>query len=148
LSYLLSDYPNSFFAINHPSSFLFLNISSFFFCYLISSISYWYSFLNSSTVSFAFSKFSIPSQVLDSAVDPFHHTKYLFFFLIHYLFRIFLTFYSFSPLIMTGAGCLFLCPFTCPTYFRILLMLTTKCILIMLDSSNSTMFNNITFFIL
>ena len=147
-SYLLFDQPNSFLAVNCPSSSPLLNVLSFLFCFLTSFISHWYSFSNSSTTFFAFSKFSFPSQVLDSAVNSFYHTKYLFFLLIHYLFRILSTSHSFSLLITTGAGCSFLCPSTCPTYFHILLTLTTRCIFTMLGSSSSTMFDDTTFFIL
>ena len=148
LLYFLSDQPNSFLAINCPGSSPLLNVSSSLSCLLTSSISHQYSFSNSSTASFAFSKFSFPSQVLDSAVNPFYHTKYLFFSLIHCLFRILLTSHSSSPSITTGAGYFFLCPSTCPTYFCTLLTLTTGCIFTILGSSNSTAFNNITFFIL
>ena len=91
LLYLLSNYLNSFFAINCSSSSSLLNIPSSLSCCLIFSIFCQYSFSSSSTASFVFSKFSIPSQVLDSAVNPFYHTKYLFFSLICHLFRILLT---------------------------------------------------------
>ena len=90
LSYLLSDQPNSFLAVNHPSS-SFLNIPSSLFCLLISSISCWYLFSNSLT-AFVFSRFSIPFQVSDSTVNPFYHTRYLFFPLTHYLFSYFFYF--------------------------------------------------------
>ena len=60
--YLLSDHSNSFFAVNCPGSSSLLNISSSPFCYLISFISCWYSFSNSSTTFFVFSKFSISFQ--------------------------------------------------------------------------------------
>ena len=96
LSYLLSNYPNNFFAVNLPSSSSLLNIPFSLSCLLISSISRWYSFSNSFTASFAFSKFSFPSQVSDSAVNPFHLTKYLSFSLICYLFRILSTSHSSS----------------------------------------------------
>ena len=114
-SYLLSDYPNNFFAVNLPSSSPLLNVPSSFSCLLISSISYWYFFSNSSTTFFTFSKFSLPSQVFDSAVNPFHLTKYLSFPLICHLFRILFTSYFSSPSIITEAGCSFLCPSTCST---------------------------------
>jgi len=147
-SYLLSDQPNSFLTINCPSSSSLLNIPSFLFCFPTSSISHWYSFSNSSTAFFAFSKFSFSSQVLNSAVNSFYYIKYLFFSLIYHLFRILSTFYSFSLSITTGAGCFFLCPSTCPMYFHILLTLTTRCIFTMLGSSSSTVFDDTTFFIL
>ena len=148
LSYLLSDKPNSFLAVNCPGSFSLLSILSFFFCLLMSSISHWYFFSNSSTASFAFSRFSIPSQVSDSAVNPLHCTRYLSFSLIHCLFNILSTFYSFSPSIITGASCFFFCPSTCPIYLCILLTFTTGCIFTVLDNSNSTTFVDTIFFIL
>ena len=148
LSYFLSDHPNSFFAVNHPGSSSLLNISSSLSCHLTSSISCQYSFLYSSTASFTFSRFFLPSQVSDSTVNPFHCTKYLSFPCICCLFRILSTSHSFSPLIMTGAGCSFLCPSTCPTYLHILLTLTTEYIFIVLGSSNSTAFDDMIFLIL
>ena len=87
LLYYLFDYPNNFFAINCPGSFPLLNVPSSLFCYLTSSISYQYSFSNSSTAPFAFSKFSISSQVSDSTVNSFYHTRYLSFPLIHYCYE-------------------------------------------------------------
>ena len=148
LSYCLSDHPNSFFAVNRPGSSSLLNVPSFLSCCLISSMSRWYSFSYSLTASFAFSRFSLPSQVSDSAVNPFHCTRYLSFPHIHYLFRILSTSHSSSPSITTGAGCSFFCPSTCSTYLCILLTLTTECIFIVLDSSNSTAFDNTIFLIL
>ena len=145
LSYLLCDQPNSFLAVNHSSSSPLLNILSFFFCLLMSSISHQYSFLNSSTAYFAFSRFSIPFQVSDSAVNPFYCTRYLSFPLTCYLFNILSTSYSFSPSIITGVGCSFLCPSACPIYLHILLTLTIGCILIVLSSSYSTAFANMIF---
>ena len=115
LLYLLSNHPNNFFAVNLPGSSPLLNILSSLSCLLISSISCWYSFSNSSTASFAFSKFSFLSQVFDSAMNPFYLTKYLSFPLICHLFRILFTSHSSSLSIITGAGCSFLCPSTCPT---------------------------------
>ena len=146
--YLLSDYLNSFFAINYPGSSSLLNIFSFLSCYLTSFMSHQYSFSYSLTASFTFSRFFLPSQVSDSAMNLFYHTKYLFFPCIRCLFRILSTFHSFSPSITTGAGCSFLCPSTCPTYLHILLMLTTECIFTVLGSSNSTVFDDTIFFIL
>ena len=95
--------------------------------------------------SFVFPKFFFPFQVLDSAMNPFHYTKYLFFPFIYCLFRILLTFHSFSLLIITRASCSFLCPSTCLTYFCILLILTTGYIFIVLGSSNFTVFDNMIF---
>ena len=62
LSYLLSDYPNSFLAVNRPGNSPLLNILSSFSCFLTSSISHQYSFSYSSITSLAFSRFSLPSQ--------------------------------------------------------------------------------------
>ena len=146
--YHLSDYPNSFFAVNHPGSSPLLNVPSSLSCHLISSMSRWYSFLYSLNASFAFSRFSLSSQVSDSAMNPFYRTRYLSFSRICHLFRILSTSYSSSPSITTGAGCSFLCPSTCSTYLCILLTLTTKCIFIVLGSSNSTAFNDMIFLIL
>ena len=148
LSYLLSNHPNNLFTINCPSSSLLLNISFSLSCCFISSMSCWYSFSYSSTASFVFSRFSLPSQVSNSTMNPFHCTRYLSFSYICHLFRIFSTSYSSSPLIMTGAGCSLLCLSTCPTYLCILLTFTTECILIVLGNSNSTTFVNTIFLIL
>ena len=148
LSYCLSDYPNSFFAINCPSSSSLLNIPSSFSCCLISSMSHWYSFLYSLTASFVFSRFSLSSQVSDSAVKPFHHTRYLSFPCIHCLFRILSTSHSSFSSITTEAGCSFLYLSICSIYLCILLTLTTECIFIVLGSSNFTAFNNTIFLIL
>ena len=141
-------HPNNFLTINLSSNSPLLNVPSSCSCLQTSSMSHQYSFSNSSTTSFAFSKLSISSQVLDSAMNPFHYTKYLSFPLTCCLFKILPTFHFFSPSIMTRAGCSFLCPSTCPTYLHILLILTTECIFTVLGSSNSTVFGNTIFFIL
>ena len=141
-SYHLSDHSYSIFTVNFPSNSPRLNIVFSYSCHAISSMSHRYSFLNSLIASFAFFKFSLPSQVLDSAVNPFQHTRYLSFPLTHHLFRILSTSHSSSPLIITGAGCSFFCSSIWPTYFRILLMLTTGCIFTVLGSSNLTMFDD------
>ena len=141
-SYCLSNYPCNFFTVNLPGSSPRWNVPSSYSCHATSSISRRYSLSNSSIASFAFSKFSFSSQVSDSAVNPFQHTRYLFFPLTHRLFRIFSTSYSSSPSIMTGASCSFFCPFTWPMYLRILLTLTTGCIFTVLGSSNLTAFDN------
>ena len=130
LLYCLSDHPNSFFVVNCSGSSPLLNVPFSLSCCLTSSMSCWYSFLYSLTASFAFSRFSLPFQVSDSTVNPFYYTKYLSFPYIHCLFRILSTSHSSSSSIMTGAGCSFLCPSTCPTYLCILLTLTTKYILL------------------
>ena len=142
-SYRLSDHPYSFFAVNLPGSSPRWNVSSSRSCCATSSMSRRYSFSNSSTTSFAFSKFSLPSQVSDSAVNPFQRTKYLFFPLTFLLFSIHSTSHSSSPSIITRTGCSFLCPSTCPTYRHILLTLTTGCIFTVLGSSNLTAFDDI-----
>ena len=134
LSYLLSDHPNNFLTINLPGNSPLLNVSSFLSCLWTFSMSCQYSFLNSSTASFVFSRFSTPSQVSDSTINPFHYTKYLSFPLICCLFSIFSTSHSFSFSITTGASYFFLCSSTCPTYFCTLLTLTTGCIFTVLDS--------------
>ena len=146
--YLLSDHLNNFLTVNLPGNSSCLNVPSSHSCLAISSISHWYSLLNSSTTFFALFRFSFPSQVSDSIINPFYCTKYLFFPLTYCLFRILSTFYSFSSSIITRASCSFLCPFTCPIYLYILLTLTTGCIFIVLDSSNSTIFVNTIFFTL
>ena len=128
LSYFLSDYPNNFLVVNLPGNSPLLNVSFSFFYLLISSMSLLYSFSNSSITSFAFPRFSFPSQVSDSTINPFYCTRYLFFSLNHCLFNILSTSHSSSPLIVTGAGCSFFCPSTCPMYLCILLMFTTGCI--------------------
>ena len=142
-SYHLSDHPYSFLAVNLPGSSPRWNIPSSHSCHATSSVSRRYSFSNSSIASFAFLKFSLSSQVSDSAVNPFQHTKYLSFSLTHRLFKILSTSHSSSPLIITGSGCSFFCPFTCPIYRHILLMLTTRCIFTVLGNSNLTAFNDI-----
>ena len=148
LLYLLFVYPYNFLTINLPGNSSLLNVSFSLFCLLISVISLLYFFSNSSTVFFAFPRFSFPFQVSDSIVNPFDHTRYLFFSLIHCLFNILSISYSFSPLIITGVGCSFLYFSTCPIYLHILLTLTTRCILIVASSSNSTIFIDTIFLIL
>ena len=96
-SYLLSIHPNNFLAVNLPGSSSLWNVSSSFSCLLMSSMSLLYSLSYTSITSLAFSRFSFPSQVSDSAVNPFHHTRYLSFPLICYLFNILSTFHSSSP---------------------------------------------------
>ena len=140
--YFLSDYLNNFFTINLPGSFPFLNVLFSLSCLLMSFISHQYSFLNSFIISFVFSKFFFLFQVSDSTVNPLYLTKYLSFPLICHLFKILSTSHSSSPSIIMRAGCFFLCPSTCPTYFCILLTFTTRCILTVLGNSSSTVFDN------
>ena len=145
--HFLSDHPDNFLAINLPGNSSLMKVPSSLSCLLTSSMSCWYSFSNFSTASFALPRLSFPSQVSDSAVNPFYYTKYLSFSLIRHLFKILLTSYSSSLSIITGAGCFFFCPSTCPMYLCILLTLTTRCIFTVLDSSNSTAFDDTIFFI-
>ena len=70
-SYLLFDHPKSFLAMNLPSNSHLSNIPSSHSCFAISSWSCQYSFSNSSIASFAFFKFSLSSQVFNSAMNPF-----------------------------------------------------------------------------
>ena len=126
--------------MNRPGSSSLLNVPSSLSCHFISSMFFLYSFSYSSIASFVFSKFSFPSQVSDSAVNPFHCTRYLFFSLIRCLFNILLTSHFSSLSVMTETSCSFFCSSTCPMYLCILLMLTTGCILIVLGSSSSTAF--------
>ena len=109
-SYSLSDHPNNLFAINLPGNSPLSNIPSSLSCHFTSSVSLLYFFSYSFIASFAFSKFSFPSQVSDSAVNSFHHTRYLSFSLTCCLFNILSTFHSSSPSIMTRASCFFFCP--------------------------------------
>ena len=144
-SYLLSDYLNSFFAMNLSGNTSLLNIPFLHSCLAISSMSQRYSFLNSLITSCVFSKFSFPSYVFNSAVNPFQHTKYLSFPLTCHLFRILFTSYSFSPLIITRASCSFFYPYTCSTYCCILLTFTTGYAFTVLGNSNSTAFDDTIF---
>jgi len=114
-SYFLSDHPNNFFAVNLPGNSPLLNVSSSLSCQFTCSMSHWYSLSYSSIASLAFSKFSLPSQVSDSAVNPFQCTRYLSLPLIYCLFKILSTSHSSFFSIITRAGCSFFCPFTCPT---------------------------------
>ena len=141
--YCLSDHPYNFFAVNLPGSSLRWNVPSSRSCHATSSISRRYSFSNSSIASCTFFKFSLPSHVLDSAINPFQHTRYLSFPLTRRLFRILSTSHSSSPSIITGTGRSFFCPSTCPTYHCILLTFTTGCIFTVLGSSNLTTFDDI-----
>ena len=141
--YRLSNHSYNIFAVNFPGNSSRWNVPSLHSCLATSSISHRYSFSNSLITSFVFSKFSLPSQVSDSAINPFQRTRYLSFPLTCRLFRILSTSHSSSPLIMTGAGCSFFCPSTCPMYRHILLMFTTGCIFTVLGSSNLTAFDDI-----
>ena len=92
-SYLLSNYPNNFLAMNCPDNSPLLNIPFSFSCFLTFSISRRYSFSYSSIASLAFSRFSLPSHISDSTMNPFHCTRYLSFPHILCLFRILSTSY-------------------------------------------------------
>ena len=105
---------------------------------LTSSSSFLQYFLsNSSTNSIIFFRFSLLFHVSFSAVQSFHCTKYLSLPHTFFLFMIFSTSHSSSLSITTGYGISFLCPSTCNLYLRILLTLTTGCILTVLGNSNS-----------
>ena len=93
---------------------------------------------NFSNASFVFSKFSFFSHIFCSAINPFHHTRYLFTPLIFLLFNIFSTFYSSTPSISIGFLFLFLCPTTCSLYHTIQLTFTTRWILIEVGSHSLT----------
>ena len=127
------------------SPLLYIPLSSTLSCYLISSISLPYSFSKSFSAFFSFVKFSLPSHVSTSEVNPFHCTRNFSFPLTVLLFRIFFTSHSSSPSITTGCGVSFLCPSTWFLYIHTLLTFTTRCIFIILDSSNSIMFVETTF---
>ena len=137
--YFLFPQPYSNFTIYLPgSSLLNIFLSSSASCHLTSSSSsLWYSLLNYLTNSITFFKLSLLSQVSSSAMHPFHCTKYLSFLCTFLLFIIFSTSHSSSPSITTSCGVSFLCPSTCDLYFRTLLTLTTRCILIVLGNYNS-----------
>ena len=74
---------------------------------------------NFSNASFVFSKFSFFSHIFCSAVNPFHHTRYLFTPFIFLLFNIFSTFYSSTSSISIGFSSSFLCLPTCSLYYTI-----------------------------
>ena len=114
-SYFLSDHPNNLFTINLPGNSPLSNTPSSLSCWFTSSMSCQYSLSNSLIASFVFLRFSLSSQVSDSAVNSFYLTRYLFFPLIHRLFNILSTSHSSSPSIITGASWSFLCSSTCPT---------------------------------
>ena len=78
-SYFLSNYPNNLFAVNLHSNSPLSNTLSSLSCWFTSSMSCQYSFSNSLIAFFAFPRFSLPSQVSDSVVNPFHLTRYLSF---------------------------------------------------------------------
>ena len=124
LRYSSSNLPSSHlysnFAVYLPSNFPLLNslssTISILSCLLTSA------FIrpsNSSNAFFAFSKFSLFSHVSYSAVNPFHHTRYLSTPLIFLLFNIFSTFHSSTPSISIGFPSSFLCPPNCSLYCTI-----------------------------
>ena len=67
---------------------------------------------NSATNFFVFSKSSFFSQLLYSAINPFHHTKYLTTLLTFLLFKIFSISHSLTPSISIGLTFSFLCSST------------------------------------
>ena len=113
LSYSLLDHLYSIFTINLPRSSLENSFSlSSFSCHLTSLASSLYFLSNSSTSSFIFFRFSLLSQVSPSTVYLFYYTKNFSFPLTIFLFSIFSTSNSSSPLMITGFGRVFLCPST------------------------------------
>ena len=143
--YYLSNHLNNFLAMNLPGNSPLLNVPFLCFYFVTSFMSQRYFFLNSLIAFCVFSKFSLLFYVSDSTVNPFQHTKYLFFSLTCHLFNILSTSYSFFSLIITGASHFFFCPFTYSIYLHILLIFTTGCIFTILGSSNSTIFDNTIF---
>ena len=150
LLYLLSLHPNKALAVylpgNSPLSYIPLS-SSLSYC-LMSSISLLYFFSKSFNASLTFLKFSLPSYVFASNINPFHCTKNFSFALAILLLRIFLTSHSSSPSITTSHGISFFCPSNWSLYLCTLLTLTTRCIFTVLDSSNSITFVEIILFTL
>ena len=67
--YLFFPHPYSSFDVNSLGSFQLNSLSSSSFCYLSSSASFLYFLLNSSTNFFAFSRFSLLSQVSSSTIS-------------------------------------------------------------------------------
>ena len=104
-----------------------------------------YSLSNSSTSSFVFPRFLLPSHVSNSATYPFHCTKNLSFPLTFLLLRIFSTLNFSSPLTMTRVDGVTFCPSTYDLYNCNLLMFTTGCILTIVGRLSSTMFADIIF---
>ena len=125
-SNFLSSHLYNTFAVNLPGSFPLLkslfSAISILSCLLTSTFIY---SSNSPNASFAFSKFSLLSQVLYSAVNLFHHTRYLSTPLIFLLFSIFSTSHSLIPFTSIGFPSSLFCPPTCSLYRTIQLMLTT-----------------------
>ena len=75
--------------------------------------------LNSSNTSLAFPKSSFLSHILCSAINSFHHTKYLSTPFIFLLFNIFSITHSLTSFISIGFPSSFFCPFTCSLYHTI-----------------------------
>ena len=124
LKYSSSNFPSShlynIFTVNFPSNSPLLKsfssaISSFS-CLLTSAFILP---LNSSNISLAFPKSFFLFQILYSAVNPFHHTKYLSTPLIFLLFNIFSISHSLTPSISIGFPSSFFCPSTCFLYCTI-----------------------------
>ena len=132
-------YPYNIFAINFPGNFplpkSFSSAISNFSC-LLTSVFILLS--NSSNTFLAFTKAFFLSQVLCSAVNPFHRTKYFFTPLIFLLFNIFSISHSSTPSISIGFSSSFFCLSTDFLYRTIRLMFTTGWILIKIGSHNLT----------
>ena len=112
LLYLLFSQPYSNFVVNSLGNSRLNSFSSSCSCHLSSSTSSPYILSNSSTNSFAFSKFSLLFQVSSSTIYLFYLTRNFSFSLTILLFMIFSTLNSSSPLMMTGFGGVFFYPST------------------------------------
>ncbi|KAL9714271.1 hypothetical protein Ac2012v2_002582 [Leucoagaricus gongylophorus] len=99
------------------------HLSSILFCLLTSASNLP---LNSSTNSFAFSKFSSLSHISLSAINSFYWTKYLFTSLIFLLFNILFTSHSLTSSTSIGLISSFFCTFTYSLYHTIQLTFTTR----------------------
>ena len=118
---------NNIFAIYFPGNFSLLKS----FSSAVYNCSYYFTpiftlHLNSATTSFVFSKSFSLSQLLCSAVNSFHHTKYFTIPLTFLLFNIFSTSYSSTPSTSTGFAFSAFCPSTCSLYYTAQLTFTTR----------------------
>ena len=94
--------------------------------------------LNSTTTSFIFFIFSFFSQLLCSAVNLFHYTRYFTILFIFLLFKIFSTFYFLTPSTSTGFAFFTFYSSICSLYYTIQLTFTTRWILIKVGSCSLT----------
>ena len=93
---------------------------------------------NFATIFFAFSKSFFLSQLLYSAVNLFHHTKYFTTLSTFLLFNIFSISHSLTPSISTNFTSFTFCLLTCSLYHTAQLTFTTRWILIKAGSHNLT----------